>query len=210
MWNAELYGNYRNRTFADIYPEVEQFEQDYADFNTGMLDSSVSGTALYTIWMLLHARYGNSTVASANEEQFKLKLFTTIFMYGPTWEKRLEIQKKVRELLKDGKVSDELLTGGKAVYNTALNPSTPVQDAESSYEGGTNTLTELKYINQQNTTNYKKSLPEAYSILTGLLETDVTSQFIDRFKKLFLIVVTPEIPLWYVTDRRDPEVDDDE
>lgn len=221
MWNAQLYGNYRNRTFADIYPEVEQFEKDYADFNTGMLDSSVSGTALYTIWMLLHARYGNSTVASANEEQFKLKLFTTIFMYGPTWEKRLEIQKAIRGFIttstdEDGNttyvLSDDLLTGGKAIYNTALNPGTKVVsggEEENGGNSGTNTLTELKYINQQNTTNYKKSLPEAYSILTGLLETDVTSQFIDRFKKLFLTVVSPEIPLWYITDKN-VEVDDDE
>lgn len=209
MWDSELYGNYRNRTFADIYPEVEQFEQDYADFNTGMLDSRVSGTAIYTIWMLLHARYGNSTVASANEEQFKLKLFTTIFMYGPTWEKRLEIQKQIRGLITEEGVSDELRQGGKAIYNSALNPSTAVQDADSNYEGGTNTMTELKYINQQNTTNYKKSLPEAYAILIELLNTDVTSRFLAQFAKLFLKVVSPEIPLWYVTDRRDPEVDDE-
>lgn len=217
MWDAQLYGNYRNRTFADIYPEVEQFEQDYADFNTGMLDSSVSGPALYTIWMLLHARYGNSTVASANEEQFKLKLFTTIFMYGPTWEKRLEIQKNVRDLMKDGKISDELLLGGKAIYNTALNPSQGIVTTKTDADGnplpvieGTNTLEELKYINQQNTTNYKKSLPEAYSILIGLLETDVTNQFLNQFRKLFLTVVSPEIPLWYVTERKTTEVDDDE
>lgn len=194
MWDAELYGNYRNRTFADIYPEVDQFEQDYADFNTGMLDNGVSGTALYTIWMLLHARYGNSTVASANEEQFKLKLFTTIFMYGPTWEKRLEIQKQIREM-----DIDEIRQGGKAIYNTALNPGQKVVSGDDP-NSGTNTLTELKYINQQNTTNYKKSLPEAYSILIELLNTDVTSKFLAQFAKLFLKVVTPEVPLWYITD----------
>lgn len=209
MWDAELYGNYRNRSFNDIYPEVDQFEQDYSEFNKGLLASGVSGTAVDTIWVLLSARYGNSTVASANEEQFKLKLFTTIFMYGPTWEKRLKIQEKVRGLIDDeGNISEDLLLGGKAIYNTALNPSTAVQSGDGG-NVGTNTMTELKYINQQNTTNYKKSLPEAYSILTGLLETDVTSQFLDRFKKLFLTVVSPEVPLWYVTDRRDPEVDDE-
>ena len=194
MWDADLYGNYRNRTFADIYPEVEQFEQDYTDFNTGMLDNGVSGTALYTIWMLLHARYGNSTVASANEEQFKLKLFTTIFMYGPTWEKRLEIQKQIREL-----DIEDIRQGGKAIYNTALNPGQKVVSGDDP-NSGTNTLTELKYINQQNTTNYKKSLPEAYSILIELLNTDVTSKFLAQFAKLFLKVVTPEVPLWYITD----------
>ena len=130
-------------------------------------------------------------------------------MYGPTWEKRLEIQKNIRDLLKDGKISEDLLQGGKAIYNTALNPSTAVQGGENGANVGTNTMTELKYINQQNTTNYKKSLPEAYSILIELLNTDVTSRFLAQFAKLFLKVVTPEVPLWYVTDRRDPEVDDE-
>lgn len=209
-----LYGNYRNRKFNDIYPEVEQFEQDYDEFNNGILDASVSGTAIDTIWLLLSARYGNSTVASQNEEQFKLKLFSTIFMYGPTWEKKVEIQKSVRGLIQDGKISEDLLRGGKAIYNTALNPGQKVAGGKGSATGeGTNTLDELTYINQQNTTNYQKSLPEAYSILTNLLETDVTSAFLDRFKKLFLTVVTPELPLWYVSDSGDfnpvgPDEDD--
>lgn len=200
-----LYGNYRNRNFNDIYPEVDKFEQDYKEFNTGILDNSISSDAIRTVWLLLSARYGNSTVASENEYQFKLKLFTTIFMYGPTWEKRIEIQKAVRGLINaDGTISDELRQGGKAIYNTALNPAQPVIGGKGNATGeGMNTLEELTYINSQNTTNYKKSLPESYSILVSLLETDVTAQFLDKFKKLFLTMVSPELPLWYITNKED-------
>lgn len=188
-----LYGNYRNRTFNDIWPKVSDFVGEYTEFNTGLLDSSITTTGATTLYYLLTARYGNSTIASADEYQFKLKVFSNIFMYGPTWEKRLEIQEAVRNLS-----LEDIQLGGKAIYNTALNPSNQV--AGSSDEGGTNTLYELRYINQQNTTNYQKSVPEAYSILLDLLETDVTKEFIDKFKKLFLTVVSPELPLWYVSD----------
>ena len=206
MWNSFLYGNYRNNKFGDVYPDVETFQADYEEFNKGILDNKFQfPETVKTLWLLLAARYGDSTIASANEDQFKLKLFSTIFMYGPTWEKRLDVQKQIRAL-----DIDDLRQGGKAIYNSALNPSNAVYDASGEYKGGTNTMEELKYINQQNTTNYKKSLPEAYAIMIELLNTDVTSRFLSQFKKLFLTVVSPEVPLWYITDRTDPEVEDDD
>lgn len=220
MWyDQNLYGNYRNLKFNDVWSSGEQFEQDYNSFNERLLDSRISGTAVYTCWALLSARYGNSTIASANVEQFKDKVFTTIFMYGPTWEKRVEIQAAIRNLIsvtkdRDGntvyQISDELRQGGKAIYNTALNPSTPVTvgDEKANVQQGTQTTSELSHINQQNTTNYKKSTPEAYSILISLLDTDVTGGFLDRFKKLFLTVVSPELPLWYISEKDDGEVVD--
>lgn len=188
-----LYGNYRNRKFTDIWPDFEGFKADYE--NNG-IPALLSDAAIPTLYYLLYARYGNSTIASSDENQFKYKVFSTIYMYGPTWEKRLEIQKEVRELN-----LDEIMDGGKAIYNTALNPN----QAPS-----TDTLEELKYISQQNTTKYKKSKVDAYSIIIGLLETDVTEEFIGQFKKLFLIVVTPELPLWYKTPLVDAGSDDDD
>lgn len=187
-----LYGNYRNRKFTDIWPDFDTFNDDYQ--NNG-IPALLSADAIQTLYYLLYARYGNSTIASSDENQFKYKVFSTIYMYGPTWEKRVEIQKDVREL----KLED-IMDGGKAIYNTAVNPN----QAPS-----TDTLEELKYISQQNTTKYKKSKVDAYSILIGLLETDVTEEFIGQFKKLFLIVVTPELPLWYKTPLADAEDDDE-
>lgn len=189
----QLYGNYRNRKFTDIWPAFEGFKAEYQ--NNG-IPALLSDEAVQTLYYLLYARYGNSTIASSDENQFKYKVFSTIYMYGPTWEKRVEIQKAVRELK-----LDEIMDGGKAIYNTALNPN----QAPS-----TDTLEELKYISQQNTTKYKKSKVDAYSIIIGLLETDVTEQFIGQFKKLFLVVVTPELPLWYKTPLVDAAGSDDE
>lgn len=186
-----LYGNYRNRKFTDIWNNVTSFLTDYNGNGIEPIISDDSATLLY---YLLYARYGNSTVASSDETQFKYKVFSTIFMYGPTWEKRLEIQKAVRELS-----LEEVQKGGKAIYNTALNPNQSPTTAA---------LEELKYINQQNTSNFVKSKVDAYAILTDLLETDVTEEFIGQFKKLFLTVVSPELPLWYIT--REEETNDDD
>lgn len=52
-------------------------------------------------------------------------------------------------------------------------------------------LPELKYIDNQSTTNYKKSKMDAYTQLWDLLVTDVTNAFIERFKPLFRIITVP-------------------
>ena len=176
---SSLYGNFRTRTFADIYTKLDTFKADYKENG---LPTTLTDANLITLYYLLYARYGNSCIASSDENQFKYKLFSTIFMYGPAWQKRLEIQKKLLELS-----DDELVKGTTAIYNSALNPSTSP------------TMEELSYINSQNTTKYKKSKLEGYASLYVLIETDVTEEFIDKFKKLFITVVEPEKPLWYPT-----------
>ena len=179
---SSLYGNFRTRTFADIYGDLKTFTDDYK--NNG-IPAKLDNTNIQTLYYLLYARYGNSCIASSDENQFKYKLFSTIFMYGPAWQKRLEIQGKLLAL-----TDDELVKGTTAIHNTALNPST---------SPSTQSLEELSYINAQNTTKFKKSKLEGYSSLYAIIETDVTEKFIDKFKKLFITVVAPEEPLWYET-----------
>jgi hypothetical protein len=178
---SSLYGNFRSRTFSDIYGEFETFKEDY--INNGIPANTLSDTNLTTLYYLLYARYGNSCIASSDEHQFRYKLMSTIFMYGPAWQKKLEIQHALV-----GMDIDEAIKGTTAIYNQALNPS----QAPS-----TQTLEELDYINAQNTTKYKKSKIEGYAALYALIATDVTEDFISRFKKLFITVVEPELPLWY-------------
>lgn len=190
-FNQDLYGNYRNRKFTDIWDNAETFINDY---KSNGITTTISEESVTLLYYLLYARYGNSTVASSDETQFKYKVFSTIFMYGPTWEKRLKIQEELR-----GLSLEELQKGGKAIYNTALNPNQSPTTAS---------LEEIKYINQQNTSNFVKSKVDAYAIIISLLETDVTEQFIGEFKKLFLVVVSPELPLYYVTNEEDFEDDD--
>ena len=179
---SSLYGNFRTRTFADVYTEFETFKEDYAECG---IPITLNDTNLLTLYYLLYARYGNSNIASSDETQFKYKVFSTIFMYGPAWQKRLDIQQKLVNLS-----DEEIVKGTTAIYNSALNPSTAPT---------TQTLEELNYINSQNTTKYKKSKIEGYATLYALIETDVTEEFIGKFKKLFITIVEPELPLWYTT-----------
>lgn len=175
-----LYGNFRTRTFTDIYSTLEAFKEDYS---TCGIPTTLSDDSLSTLYYLLYARYGNSNVASSDENQFKYKVFSTVFMYGPAWQKRLDLQKKLIEL-----DDEEVVKGSTAIYNSALNPS---------QSPSTQTLEELNYINSQNTTKHKKSKLEGYATLYSLIETDVTEEFIGKFKKLFITIVEPELPLWY-------------
>lgn len=181
MMNS-LYGNYRYRKFAEIWGSAEEFREAYK--NNG-IKAILRDDTITTLYYLLYSRYGNSTIASADETQFAYKVWSTIFMYGPTWEKRLEIQAEVREM-----DIEKFIQGSKAIYNHSYNPSTGPSTAS---------LDELTTIDDQNTTNYKRSVSEAYGALLQLLETDVTAYFLDQFKKLFLQIVAPELPLWYVT-----------
>ena len=184
--NNSLYGNYRTRKFTDIYDNVNDFLEDYSDNGLPML---VDTTNMTTLFYLLYARYGNSTIASSDENQFKYKLFSIVFQYGPTWAKRLEIQDKIRNL-----TEDELRESAKALYNHSYNPSTLPS---------TDTVDELLTINEQNVTKHRRSKTDAYALLNDLLETDVTEEFISKFKKLFITIVEPELPLWYVSNEED-------
>lgn len=189
MNNAQqlnLYGNYRNKKFTDVWESADAFLDDYK--NNG-ISASISDGSATTLYYLLYARYGNSTIASSDETQFKYKVFSTIFMYGPTWEKRLSMQKEIRDL-----TLQDIQDGSLVIFNHAYNPSS---------EPSTQSISELPYINDQTTNRYKKSITDVYVLLKDLLETDVTADFIGRFKNLFLKIVEPELPLWYITEKGD-------
>lgn len=184
MLHAPLYGSYRTRTFSEVFPDANEFVEAYV--NSGLYPSTVQipTTSLTALYYLLYARYGNSHIASSDENQFKYKLYSVIFSYGPTWSKRLELQKKIRDLGDDWEDS-------VTIYNSALNDAS---------DPTTRTKEEIDFINSQNTTRQLKSLPEKYSIIASLLETDVTEQFLGHFKKLFITFVNPELPLYYITE----------
>lgn len=180
--NSE-YGNYRTKKFTDFYPMAQDFVNDY---HINGIPTTITDDTATTLFYLLYARYGNSHIINSDENQFKYKLFSIVFQYGPTWEKRLDIQNKLRNL-----TEDELMRGTKAIYNTANNPGT---------DPSTGSLEELQYINSQNTTGYKKSKMDAYANLLALLDTDVTEDFIKKFGKLFITILEPREPLWYGTE----------
>lgn len=177
---------YSTEKFTDIWDNAGDFVADYKSSGLYNADNKISDTSANTLFYLLYARYGNSPIANRDVNQFQYKVFSVIFQYGPKWEKDLDIQKKVRAL-----TDEEIRLGSKAIYNQALNPAT---------EPSTGDLEELEYINQQNTTNYKKSPLEGYAILEELLRDDITKIFIDKFNICFKKFVSSERPLIYVTE----------
>lgn len=108
---GSLYGNYRQLRFTDVYDDVTDFLADYKDIG---IPTSISDQSATTLFYLLYSKYGNGVIASSDLTRFKYRLFATIFQYGPTWEKRLDIQEKLRNL------SDaEIMTGSRQIYNKA-------------------------------------------------------------------------------------------
>ena len=198
---------YNTMLFTEIWDDVSDFKTDFAASPFNGAISATEGTPteanpivphdnVSRTFYLLYAKYGNNPIANFDINQFKMKVFGIMFQYGPTWEKRLEIQERLRA------ISDsDLQIGSKAIYNQASNPSTAPS---------TSALSELTYINGQNTTNYKKSKMEAYGQLWTLLDNDVTGDYINKFKVCFKQFVRPENPLLYVTDAEESEEEEEE
>lgn len=170
---------YATKIFTEIFPDYNTFETEYT---TSPLKDAITDDNLEVLYYLLYAKYGNSPIANYDENMFKYKLFGVIWQYGPTWQKRLGIQSILRDLSET-----ELLTGSKAIYNHAFNPGEIASEGASA----TTEQPELQYVNDQNVTNYTKSKMDAYMQLWDLLDTDVTSEFINRFAKLFKQFVRP-------------------
>lgn len=179
------------KLFCEIWDNAEAFRDDYA--NSGLYVSELSDS-LFTIFYLLYARYGNSSIANLDEMQFKYKVFSVMFQYGPTWRKRLSVQASLRAL------SESDIKIGAEVIN------------DHSYAMGDNEIlpgTDPTKIDQKSGTYYRKSKLEGYSQLLDLLETDVTGEFIDRFKSLFatFVYTRPDV---FITDIIEDEESEDE
>ena len=195
--SSQMLPQYSTILFTQVWDNATEFIADYKlsglydATDASHLNNSISDANANLLFYLLYARYGNSPIANRDVNQFQYKVFSIIFQYGPTWAKELEVQKKIRALS-----DDDIKLGSKAIYNQALNPQT---------EPSTASLEELTYINQQNTTNYKKSPLEGYAILMELLKQDVTEDFLRKFNVCFKKFVTPEKPLIYVTEEEEDE-----
>ena len=178
-------------------------------------------------YLLLFSRYGNNPIANYDVTQFKSKIFTIIWQYGPAWEKRLSMQEDIRNLTlqeitagtrtdwsSEGEQSQSNSGSDTIINNHAYNPSTAPS---------TQTTNELDYIDQQNVakgtdtrtvsgTDSKttgqtvtKSKMDAYAQLWELVATDVTNDYIAKFKTCFKQFVAPERTMIYVTEEEDED-----
>ena len=178
-----LYGSFRQLYFAQVFPEVDTWKTKLAETK---IDLPIKEENLELLYYLLFSKYANSVVASSDINRFVFSVARIIFQYAPTWETRLRIQKSLREL------SDEdLKRGSTDIYNHAFNPS---------QQPTTQATEELSYINEQTVTKRRKGPLDAYAYLWDLLDTDVSGQFLDKFKPLFLTILLAEKPLYYITE----------
>lgn len=174
------------RTFGQIFPTAADFVEAY---KTNGLPTTIKEETANTLFYLLYARYGYNHIADYNETQTIYGIFSTIWQYGPTWEKRLTIQKELREMSEA-----DLMASSKTIYNHAYNPSTAPS---------TSSLEELTHINDQNTENRRRSKIEAYSILQGMLEKDVSEEFLNKFKHFFMPITAPKYPTVFASPTYD-------
>lgn len=183
-----LYGVYRNEKFSDVFPDYATFLAEYEGCglptnirHADPVSPSTDENSLKTLYLLLVGRFMSSTIASDTVEQFKIKLFSIIYEYGPNWEKQLDYQKKIRAM-----TDDDILTSSTVRHYHGFNPTSEFTIGQ-----------DVNFVNEQNTQLYKKNKGEAYALADGLLDSSITENFLRKFKKLFLSIVNPEFPQFY-------------
>ena len=181
-----LFGvQYKPKKLSEIFEDYDDFQDNFRTSAFGYIFPAVlpAGERDYLpiVWALINARYGASHITSQDENQWVDRLFATIYQYGPTFVKVMDIQEKLRSL-----TETDIITGNKTIYDRAYNPSTVVEGAPN------NDFGELDTVNEQTKSKDVKSKLEGYSILTNLLETDLCEDFLTKFRKLFRVVLVPK------------------
>lgn len=181
---------YNTETFCDVYDKAEDFVADYKASGLYDANNKINDTSATTLYYLLYAQYGNSPIFNNDVNQFKYKMWSTIYKFGPSWEKRLSIQSNIRQL-----TLEDIQTGSQAIYDHSL----------AMGDDNITAKTDPTKIDQKTGTYYTKSKMDAYGQLWTILKADVTNEFLSKFKICFKQFVMPERPVLYVT-----EVEEDE
>ena len=225
MSNTFMKPMYDTNLFCEIWDSSESFLADYnntgTDF-TNQVPTTISQQNALMTYLLLFSRYGNNPIANYDVTQFKNKIFTTIWQYGPAWEKRLKMQEDIRGLTleeittgtktgwtSDGSQSQTNTGSDTTINNHAYNPST-APSTQSTNEldyidqqqvaKGSNTSTISGSDNKNTEQTVTRSKMDAYAQLWDLVATDVTNAYISKFKNCFKQFISPERNMVYVTE----------
>ena len=216
---------YDTNLFCEIWDSSESFLADYnntgTEFTNQVPPTITQQNALMT-YLLLFSRYGNNPIANYDVAQFKNKIFTIIWQYGPAWEKRLSMQEDIRNLtlqeITQGTKTDWSSEGTQSQNNSGTDTTINNHAYNPSTAPTTQSTNELDYIDQQqvakgsNTSTISgtdskttgqivtKSKMDAYAQLWDLVATDVTNGYIAKFKNCFKQFVAPERRMIYVTE----------
>ena len=121
---------YDTKLMTEVWSDASGFLTDYQ--NVG-IPTTISNQNATTLYYLLYARYGNTPIANYDENQWKYKMFSIIFQYGPTWEKRLNIQDTLRGL----QISDLVDNGS---FKELFSHSASETSSKTSSDNNTRTL----------------------------------------------------------------------
>ena len=72
---------YDTKLFTEVFDDAGSFVYYYKNIG---IPTTISDANARTLYYLLYARYGNNPIANYDEEQFKYKIFSIVFQYGPT------------------------------------------------------------------------------------------------------------------------------
>lgn len=189
-YNKRYLPSYDTLTFTEIWESADDFK---ADYSASALKSSTALTTAQQeiVYYLLFGKYGNNPIANYDVTQWKYKIWSIIYAYAPTYFKKEEIQEALRAL-----DLDELRESQKTILNHAFNPSNAPSTA---------TTDELDYLNDQNVTKGTRNKADAYANLWGMLRTNLTEEFINRFKYCFKLVVDSESITIYINDSQEED-----
>ena len=182
---------YDSKILSEIWSDADAFKADYTSYETAISNlNAVDNKYVVLTWQLVCSKYANTSIRSDSESQFKLSFFGIMCSEAPTWARRLEIQKSLRDL-----TDDQLAAGDIQIANSAINPDS---------EPTTNSLDELTYINHQNTQRQKRSKLTGLALLDGLLQNDLCESYVRKFSPLFKRVYVPA-EFIYVSDEEEEE-----
>lgn len=225
MSNPLMKPMYDTNLFCEIWDSSDKFLADYNNTGTeftNQVPTTISQENALMTYLLLFSRYGNNPIANYDVNQFKNKIFTIIWQYGPAWEKRLSMQEDIRNLtlqeITQGTKTDWSSEGTQSQNNSGTDTTINNHAYNPSTAPTTQTTNELDYIDQQqvakgsNTSTISgtdskttgqvvtKSKMDAYAQLWDLVATDVTNGYIAKFKNCFKQFVAPERRMIYVTE----------
>ena len=225
MSNTFVKPMYDTNLFCEIWDSSDKFLADYNNTGTeftNQVPPTISQENALMTYLLLFSRYGNNPIANYDVNQFKNKIFTIIWQYGPAWEKRLSMQEDIRNLtlqeITQGTKTDWSSEGTQSQNNSGTDTTINNHAYNPSTAPTTQTTNELDYIDQQQVakgsatstisgTDSKttgqvvtKSKMDAYAQLWDLVATDVTNDYIGKFRNCFKQFVAPERRMIYVTE----------
>ena len=179
------YGINRHLKFSEVFDSFNTFKEEYEQ--SKLKSTLFTDAYLEKLYYLLYAEYGENYIASTNSNIFKYKIWKIMYAKGQEWVKKDEYLNKMLLL-----TEEEIRANDVSIMNYAENP-------ESLSDGKTAEDKLLDFINNQSVNLRNSSKLNAYTTYIAMIK-DITSGFIQEFKRCFLYVVDYDDTLYYEED----------